>query len=137
MPSIGELPEFNLRAFLAPSHLPVVVLCLTVGEPARVFIALAHSDYHQMNGVAAAIRFPRSRIHRHLECTRLPRPLPGCDSLLEGSDDAVGDFLAEIAFDWSPRRGHRGPLHSMSGSGISASKPEPSSCSPANDSSRS
>src|SRR5437667_12703216 len=100
-------------------------------------VALAHSYDHQMDGVATAIRLPRSRIHRHLEGARLPGPLPGRDSLLEGGDDAVGDFLAEIAFDWSTCRSHRGSLHSKPGSGISPSKPEPSNCSPPNKSSRS
>ena len=37
-PSIGELPKFNLGAFLAPSNLPFVFLGLVVGQPARVFI---------------------------------------------------------------------------------------------------
>src|SRR5438552_7917042 len=90
-----------------------------------------------MDGVPAAIRLPRSRIHRHLEGARLPGPLPGCDSLLEGSDDTVGNFLAEIAFDWSTCGPHRGSLHSKPGSGISPSKPEPSRSSPRNESSRS
>src|SRR5438128_2524130 len=48
---IGELPKFNLCAFFAPSHLPFVFLGLAVGEPARVFIALAHSHDHQVDGV--------------------------------------------------------------------------------------
>src|SRR6266516_1090120 len=56
--SIGELPKFNLGAFLAPSNLPFVFLGLVVGQPARVFIALAHPYHHQMDGVAAAIRLP-------------------------------------------------------------------------------
>src|SRR5438128_6641895 len=90
-----------------------------------------------MDGVASAIGLPRSRIHRHLEGTRLPGPLPGSDPLFEGSDDAVRDFLAEIPFDWSTCRLHRGSLHSKPGSGISPSKPDPSNGSPPNKSSRS
>src|SRR5206468_2413181 len=45
-PSIRELPEFDLCAFFAPSHLPGVLLGLAVRKPARVLIAVAHSYDH-------------------------------------------------------------------------------------------
>src|SRR5437867_1010237 len=90
-----------------------------------------------MNCVAAAIGLPGSRIERHFESTWLPGLLPGCDSLLERGDDLIRDFLAEIPLGWSTCRAHRGYLHSERGSGISISKPDPSSCSPPNKSSRS
>src|SRR4030095_15314996 len=87
-----------------------------------------------MDCITAAIGLPRSRIERHFEGPRLPGLLPRCGSPFEGSDDGVRDLLAEIPFDWRTCQVHRGSLHSNSGSGNSPSKPEPSSCSPPNDS---
>lgn len=74
---------------------PAVFLGLATGDPAGILKTFSHAAHHQMNRIDTSVWLSGSRIKWHLESARLPRLLPGSNSLLKCSNDIVGDFDME------------------------------------------
>ena len=92
-----QLVEDDLGAVLTPAHPAAELGGLAVGEPAVEGIAAGSARQGEQDDVDAAVGAVGGGVDR--EGIGLPGPGtdPGCNTRLEGGDDAIGDFAIEIS----------------------------------------
>ncbi len=94
------LGEEDRSRFLALPHLPLFLLRLLIGHPARVTALECTHIHAEDEDVDAVIAFAGDGIEGRLRASRffrVPRANPGLHAVLKFGDDAVREFLHRIA----------------------------------------
>ena len=91
-----HLPEFDVRSLFALSNLPAILGGLLVRHPAGIFVSAGQTGRHEVDRIAASVRFVGGWVERH--AGGLPRLLPWRNAIFEHLDDGISDLLTVVAF---------------------------------------